>query len=126
MRQDISLPQQIVQSNHAVLTLASHISISGVPNIILIGVPSEKALRKVREKLDTNAIGYQSWVEPDMDLGFTAIATEPLSREQKAALSHYRLWKPLSPDSSEKERPVVTGRPEVQFLLGAPTCAPVA
>jgi hypothetical protein len=95
VRQDLSIPQQLVQSNHATLSFASLYGVDGIPNIVIIGVPNEQALRRVEKKLEACAIPHFSWTEPDYDLGFTAITTAPLTREEKVALANYRVYSPV-------------------------------
>jgi len=107
VRQDIPIQHQIIQSCHAVLTLSEDIRIAGTPNIVLIGVSGEEPLQKVKAKLAEYGFYYSAWTEPDYDLGFTAIAVEPLDSLERAPLRHYRLWKAahISRGSSEKEQP---------------------
>lgn len=93
VRQDIPTAQQIVQSNHATLSIASRYGIEGTPNIVLIGVPDEAELRKASVILSGNQIPHWEWTEPDFNLGFTAIATAPIQGAQRLCLAHYRLWK---------------------------------
>lgn len=93
VRQDIDISHQIVQSNHATLSLASHYGVEGIPNIVLIGVPDVAALKRACHKLSDNQIPHWSWIEPDGDLGFTAIATAPIEGGQRKCLENYRLWK---------------------------------
>jgi hypothetical protein len=50
------------------------------------------ALKRVQTKLNLHQIPHFPWVEPDLDLGFTTIATIPLTYEQKQALRNYRLY----------------------------------
>jgi hypothetical protein len=64
-----------------------------IPNLVLIGVPDKAALFRVINKLNDNAIGHEVFYEPDDNLGLTAIATYPLTQEQRRVLSNYRLWK---------------------------------
>jgi hypothetical protein len=119
----------MVQSNHATLTIASSkYDFDGIPNIVLIGVPDLPALNRVQRKLAGCGIPHCAWIEPDNDMGFTSIATVPLSREEKEPLAHYRLWRlPIHACSSEKEQPVLTGRSVVQVHPGVPILsAPVA
>ena len=94
--------------------------VQGIPNIVLIGVPNERSLSRVKEKLASSNVGYFCWTEPDYDLGFTAIATTPLAKDEKQFLSHYRLWNHTCRCSSEKEQPVLAGRSGVQFIPAAP------
>lgn len=97
IRQDISLPQQITQAGHAIYGLVnSYRPEFDTPNFVTIGVPDLNALKRVQAKLNVNQVPHYAWVEPDFDLGFTAIATIPLDEEQKKVLSNYRLY-PCSP-----------------------------
>lgn len=95
VRQDIPVAHQIVQANHAVFHLAAiqHPNEDLVPNIIVVGLPGVAALRRVVAKLQANYIPHYLWTEPDNNFGFTAIATAPITGEQRAALKNYRLWK---------------------------------
>lgn len=133
VRQDMALADQIVQSNHAVLTISSSAySFTGIPNIVLIGVPDKAALDRVTQKLAANAIPHCAWSEPDLNLGFTAIATIALTTEQKQPLARYRLWRPIySPVVQLVEQPAAfksSGKLGVQILPGEPssTDAPLA
>ena len=96
VRQDISLAQQIVQSNHATFELARRLphpqNLEITPSCIVIGVPNKTALYRVIEKLRLNAIPHHVFYEPDFDMGLSAVATVPLGQEQRRKLSNYRLW----------------------------------
>lgn len=82
-----------MQSNHAVFHLAlKYHGIEGIPNIVLIGIPNIRSLSKVERKLQENSISHFSWHEPDFDLGFTSIATVPLSGDIRKVLENYRLY----------------------------------
>lgn len=84
----------MVQSNHATRGITGiYPQGESVPNIVLIGVPDLAALNRVRAKLESVQIPHYCWVEPDNDLGFTAIATIALTEEEKEPLRNYRLWK---------------------------------
>lgn len=125
VRQDIPIQHQIVQSAHAVLHIGSSAyPIEGVPNIILIGVPHLSALKKTEKKLADNGIPHHPWTEPDNDLGFTAIATVPLTAEEKKCLANYRLWSPMFSGSSvgqSASSPLVgRERSDVRFVPGEP------
>ena len=63
------------------------------PNLVLIGVPNKKALEKVIQKLKLHGIDHSAFDEPDRDLGLTAVATVPVTEEQRAILRNYKLWK---------------------------------
>lgn len=100
------------------MVMASRSPIRGTtPNLVLIGVPDQAALERVREKLRCSEIAYVSWEEPDYDYGFTAIATEPVMEEEKGIFAHYRLWKPVFRGSSETRAagPSLDRKTVVQF-----------
>ena len=91
--------------------------------MVLIGVPNLASLEKTQRKLAAAGIVHYDWIEPGNDLGFTAIATVPLSREKKKVLANYRLWSPTRACSSEKEQvgsDKVPAGSVVQFHPGVP------
>ncbi len=95
VRYDLPVEQQIIQTNHATFEMAFTLpqSVDSItPSIVLIGVPNEKSLRKVIDKLTLNRIEFSVFNEPDNDLGLTAGATVPLNAEQRAILQNYKLW----------------------------------
>lgn len=93
IRQDLPLQHQLVQSNHATFHLASlYRCDSGVPNIIVLGVPDVRSLERAAAKLREHAIPHYEWREPDFDFGFTSMATAPLDYKQRQVLSNYRVW----------------------------------
>lgn len=96
---------------------------TGIPNIIVIGVPDTAALERVRAKLHGADVGYVCWEEPDFDLGFTSIATQPMGAEEKKFLQNYRLWQPVFRGSSNAEQPVPN--PDREMLVRAQPPEPV-
>lgn len=95
VRQDLPIAAQIVQTNHATFEMAYTLPQSAdevTPSIVLIGVPDTKALLKVIQKLKLNHIEFSEFHEDDDDMGLTAVATVPLSEEQRFALRGYKLW----------------------------------
>lgn len=105
MRQDISLAQQIVQSNHATFEVARRLptDYSEVPHMVLIGVPDKAALFRVVEKLNKNDIGHQVFYEPDDNMGLSAVATVPLEQSQRRCLSNYAIWRDTTKDKQQRE-----------------------
>lgn len=62
------------------------------PSIVLIGVPDKKALERVINKLIAHSIDFSDFYETDNDIGLSAVATVPLTEEQREALRNYKLW----------------------------------
>ncbi len=118
MRQDISLAQQVVQSNHATYMMAATFQEElpfEIPNIVLIGVPDQSSLNNVMESLIQKGIRFVDYCEPDFGMGLSAIATIPLGPVQRALLSEYSTWKPssiesVSRNSSDVERSTLNGQ----------------
>jgi hypothetical protein len=65
---------------------------SGIPNVIVIGVPHIAALKRVLHKLEAAAIPAEQFEDPDLPIGITAVCTYPLTAEDKKPLANYRLW----------------------------------
>jgi hypothetical protein len=105
VRQDISVAQQIVQSNHATYSIAQQqadFDRDCVPSIVVIGVPNLRGLERVIKKLHDNGIEHAQFVEPDFDMGLSAVATAPLwFQEQRDVLKNYCTWK--DPRCDEKK-----------------------
>jgi len=64
-----------------------------IPFLVVIGVSDKPALFRVINKLNENSIEHSVFYEPDDNLGLTAVATNPLTQEQRRCLSNYRLWR---------------------------------
>ena len=94
MRTDLSLAQQVVQSNHATFAMAAQLpnGLQETPSIVLIGVPNKKALERVIKKLIDHSIDFSDFYESDHGVGLSAVATVPLTEEQREALRNYKLW----------------------------------
>jgi hypothetical protein len=98
IRQDLSLAQQIVQSNHvAAVAGVSFGEPMNIANEVLIGVPNKDALHKVQDLLGNNGIEFVDWYEPDYELGLTAICSIPIREKGKrAVMAKFDLWQPPS------------------------------
>lgn len=93
IRQDISLAEQMVHVGHVCYHKGHDTDVlNGIPSLVVIGVPHFAAIDRVIKKLTANEIPHQSFHDPDTDYGITAVATEPLSPQQKTVLVNYRLW----------------------------------
>lgn len=94
VRQDLSLADQMVHSNHAVFHMAALIRPEeGIPSLVVIGVPHENSMKKVIAKLKELQLAHYEWIDPDFNESVTAIATIPLTVNQKDFLRNYRLWR---------------------------------
>lgn len=94
VRQDLSVPQQAVQSSHAVLEM--HRQFNGVlrehPSIIIVGVKNEQKLKEVIGRLVShNKFRFTTFQEPDIGNQFTALASEPIYGADRQFFKGFKL-----------------------------------
>ncbi len=95
VREDLSLPQQAVQAIHAAIE-ATRTFLSPEethPHVVLCTVPSEQALMRAMHRLSARDIQFKHFIEPDIGNEITALATAPLSGQDRKAFSNYPLLK---------------------------------
>ena len=93
VRQDLRLPQQIVQASHAALEAGFRFQKPEETSfIVLIGAKNEQELHKIAKHLSRHEIEFEMFFEPDYDTGYTAIATQPLYGDQRKCLRKYQLF----------------------------------
>lgn len=95
-RQDLPVAKQIVHTNHAVFQMALEVEEQGIPSVIVIGMPDEPALHRVVNSLAAKNVEVRPWVDPNYpELGITAVCTMPVTQEERATLSCYRIYPPV-------------------------------
>ena len=82
VRRDISLPQQIVQVGHVCGVSGEKFGEKG-SNIVLLGIENQEALLELSFLFDHNAIEHVKFLEPDDDMGYSSLATSPLTSEKR-------------------------------------------
>lgn len=93
MRQDISIPQQLVQASHAAHESGLAHSISGKSHsIIIFGTKNKEELESMLERFRPELSCYPFY-EPYKDTGLTAFATLPIPEEQRHIFKEFKLWK---------------------------------
>lgn len=97
MRRDLTLPQQVVQSCHAAIEVArSSITTEAVhPSVIVCGVKDEQKLLRSYQRLQALGLKCYAFYEPDFGDELTAIASEPVSGDDR---SHFRQYQLLNED----------------------------
>ncbi len=94
VREDLSAPQQAVQSCHACIEAASTFSINKLhdhPSVIICGAKNEDRLHHIKKYLIDNGIQHVHFYEPDLDNELTSIATEPLFGDQRKLFRKFQL-----------------------------------
>jgi hypothetical protein len=95
VRTDIPLEQQLVQAAHAALELGlSYKRPRDIISLIALQIPDKQALTDAAERAEAHYIRIERFYEPDDDLGFTAFATQPLTKEESKPFRNYKLWRP--------------------------------
>ena len=94
VRQDISIPQQLVQASHAAHESGLAHSHSGKSNsIIIFGTKDKAELESLLDRFHPEIPCYPFY-EPYKDTGLTAFATYPIPEEDRHIFKEFKLWKP--------------------------------
>lgn len=96
VRTDLSLAQQMVQACHAGMGAAARFGEPEHNHLALLAVRDETELGDWAERLRDTGIAFHAFYEPDDATGWTALATQPLTRGQGRALRRLPLWRPGS------------------------------
>lgn len=95
IRRDLPLQDQLVQACHSSMEAGSAFKEPGhIPNLILLDAKDSNHLEEISSFLDSNFIRYYKFYEPDDQMGYTSITTEPLTPERKKKLSNFKMWRP--------------------------------
>jgi hypothetical protein len=94
VRTDLTVPQQLVQACHASALAGGTLgACSPELRLAILAVPSAEALLDAAASLECQGILFTMFEEPDWDIGFSALATEPLPwKRASRALPHLSLW----------------------------------
>lgn len=92
VRDDLSHPQQIVQTAHAAETMAHKHGIKGINHMVLCGAKDQDNLFDISMWLAQHNIDHHVFYEPDID-GYTAIATLPLRGDERKPMKRFQLKK---------------------------------
>jgi hypothetical protein len=61
--------------------------------LITLSIKNEEFLHETARFLAEKNIRCHMFFEPDNNIGYSSITTEPLTKEQSKALSNYKLWR---------------------------------
>ncbi len=91
IRTDLSPVVQTIQCAHVTFELGLDLQRSSYPdpvNFVLFGVNSERDLIKLKRELEQDGIRCHTFFESDYNIGYTALATEPLLGEARQRFAH--------------------------------------
>jgi hypothetical protein len=89
IRKDIPIHAQIIQTAHACLQSEAPKDIN---SIVLFEAKNEEHLIKTNEYLKSRGVKTYMFFEPDDDMGYTSLATEPLHGDDRDVCKRFRLW----------------------------------
>ena len=93
IRNDLSAPQQIVQTAHAVDELNKHCpSGSVVYHMVLFGVEGHDELQGISRWLEEKGVHHHMFFEPDV-MQHTSIATRALKGSERNIMRKFKLKK---------------------------------
>lgn len=102
VRTDMDLADQIVQIGHACLEAGRRFGWPREPvTLVVCGVDSARQLRDVLEDARLSDIATAAFVEPDRNLGLTALCTEPIDPRSARCFRRLSLWRPLDTERVE-------------------------
>ena len=93
VRTDIPIANQIVQVGHACLEAGNKFKQPQRPcHLVLLAVSSEQKLCDTAAHIALAGIQYKIFYEPDDNMGYTALCTEPILGDSKHVFRRYQLW----------------------------------
>jgi len=92
IRTDIPLADQMVQVGHVCMMVGNKFGCLPDTNLVLLALKNELELLNVECDISDKKIAYEISWEPDDDMEYTALATEPLEEEQKFLFKKFVNW----------------------------------
>lgn len=93
LRKDLPGVVRAIQLGHACMELGKMLdSEEPIANLILFEVQNEQELVRASSWLEDVGVKFHMFHEPDYDTGYTAIACEPLSGDQRVPFSGFKLF----------------------------------
>lgn len=98
VRTDFDLVDQMLDFGHAVerLAILTAYSSDGIPNMVLIGLPHEKSMKRALRYIESLGLAHFDWKDPDKGDELRAVAVGPVGPELKHLLTKYVLYRPPS------------------------------
>lgn len=98
IREDLSLEQQLVQSNHAALEAGFRFQKPHeTAHLVMCMVPDQARLLAAAEHLERQGVEHHLFFEPDYEMGHSALATRALFGPERRMLRKYPLFRARPP-----------------------------
>jgi len=92
VRTDIPVPDQIVQVGHVCYEAGLKFKADPDTFMVLCQVANEEDLLEAEARLTEAGIETHKFHEPDDDMGYTALCSQPLQGKSRNAFRKYKLW----------------------------------
>ena len=92
MRSDIPIADQIVQVGHVCCEAGLRFNASPDTYMVLCRVDSEEELLEAEMRINDSGVETHKFFEPDDDLGFTALCSQPVKGKERNIFRKYKLW----------------------------------
>ena len=92
VRKDIPIADQIVQVGHVCYESGLRFNAKENTFMVLCQVNSEEELCTTMYRLIEMGVEMHQFIEPDNDLGLTALCSQPVSGKQRHLFRKYKLW----------------------------------
>lgn len=93
VRKDLSKEQQGVQAVHAgMASVNEHKGLKNDTRLVLLSVENESDLLRWKEKTFYKDIKHEIFYEPDHGIGWSALATAPISRKEGKLFKKLSKW----------------------------------
>lgn len=94
IRKDLPIQHQIVQACHSALQAgAEFLDPQDIPYLICLEANNTEHLNSISNFLGSIDIKHHKFYEPDNNIGYSSITTEPLDKAKAKLLSNFKLWR---------------------------------
>jgi len=101
IRRDIPFAQQLVQVGHAALEAGrEHYRSDEIASFIVLEVPDRAALEAAAKRLSELGIDHHMFFEPDFKMGYSSLATRPVSGKERQIFRRWPLWRDSADNAS--------------------------
>lgn len=92
IRTDIPIPNQIVQVGHVCYEAGLKFNAKDNTYLVLFQSESEDELKEIESWLNFNEIDTHVFFEPDNNMGYSALCTQPVSGSLRKIFRRYKLY----------------------------------
>ena len=92
VRTDIPVADQMVQVGHVCYEAGLKFGAEPDTYLVLCQVDTEEALLEAELRLNHEGIETHKFHEPDDDMGYTALCSQPVSGNLRNKFRRYKLW----------------------------------